>query len=276
MGCHMLRPVRFLRRTLTLQLLAAIAHLVRSGWNIRALVIEPSSDCAILLKSLRPQVDLVQGTWKDPSSIEAVMRGCQAVLFVQRPSFTDDAELQEAHVILNLAKVAGVQHIVFSSSLVLNNPDAQEDYGHLSAAPAVLNKAPVEDLLKASGMTWTLLRPGCFMTNLLSPVVDFIFPDIKAGQMRNSYGPGCILTLVDPDDVGAFAAAAFNNPGKSDGKTITVVGQNVRFDDIVKAFFKATGRDIEAIYRTEKEKKKKKDIANPLFSGNVLCIGLER
>ncbi|KAH3980609.1 hypothetical protein HBI25_045520 [Parastagonospora nodorum] len=238
---------------------AAIAHLVRSGWNIRALVIDRSSDRAI-------------GTWRDPSSTEAVMRGCQAVLFVQRPSFTNDAELQEAHVILNLAKVAGVQHIVFSNSLVLNNPDAQGDYGHVSAAPAVLNKAPVEDLVKASGMTWTLLRPGYFMTNLLSPVVDFVFPDIKAGQMRNSYGPDCILTLVDPDDIGAFAAAAFNYPGKFDGRTITIVGENVRFDDIVKAFSKATGRDIEAIYRTEEETKK--EIANPLVSGNVMRIGL--
>ncbi|KAH3917585.1 hypothetical protein HBI56_109790 [Parastagonospora nodorum] len=230
---------------------AAIAHLVRSGWNIRALVIDPSSDRAIVLKSLGPQVDLVQGTWKDPSSIEAVMRGCQALVFIQRPSFTDDAEFQEGHVILNLAKVAGVQHVVFSSSLVLNNPNAQEDIGHLSAAPAALNKAPVEDLVKASGMKWTLLRPGYFMTNLLPPVVDYIFPEIKAGQMSNSYGPDCILTLVDPDDIGAFAAAAFNDPGKFDGRTITIVGENVRFDDIVKAFSKATGRDIEAIYRTE-------------------------
>lgn len=216
---------------------------------------------------------MVQGTWKDPSSIEQVVRGCQALLFVQRLSFNDDAELQEARIILNLAKVAGVKHVAFSSSVVLNNPNVLEDIGHLSAAPAVLNKAPVEDLVKASGMTWTLLRPGYFMTNLLPPIVHFIFLDIKAGQMRNSYGPDCILTLVDPDDIGAFAAATFNDPKKFDGKTITIVGENVRFDDVVKAFSKAIGRDIEAIYRTEEETKK--EIANPLVSGNVLCIGME-
>jgi hypothetical protein len=91
--------------------------------------------------------------------------------------------------------------------------------------------------------------------------------------MRNSYGPDCILTLVDPDDIGAFAAATFNDPGKFDGKTITIVGENVRFDDVVKAFSKAIGRDLEAIYRTDEETKK--ELANPLVSGNVLCIGLE-
>jgi len=90
-----------------------------------------------------------------------------------------------------------------------------EDIGYLSAAPAVLNKAPVEDLVKASGMTWTLLRPVYFMTNLLPPIVHFIFPDIKAGQMRNTYGPDCILTLVDPDNIGAFAAATLTIPKSS-------------------------------------------------------------
>lgn len=99
---------------------------------------------------------------KDPSTIEAVLKGCQALLFVQLPSFTDDAELQEARVVLKLAKDAGVQQVVFSSSLVLNNPNAREDLKELSAAPAVTKKAAVEDLVKASGMLGHYFVQGTF------------------------------------------------------------------------------------------------------------------
>jgi uncharacterized protein YbjT (DUF2867 family) len=80
---------------------------------------------------------------------------------------------------MNLAKDASVQHIVFSSSLVLNNPNAAEIFMGLSTAPAVLNNADVETLVKASGLTWTLLRPRYFLTNLLPQLVHWMYPDMK-------------------------------------------------------------------------------------------------
>jgi uncharacterized protein YbjT (DUF2867 family) len=217
---------------------------------------------------------LCQGTWKEPSTIEAVIKGCHALVFIQLPSFTDDAEVQEARVILNLAKDAGVQHVIFSSSLVLNNPNAAEELKGLSAAPAVLNKADVEELVKSSGMTWTLLRPGYFLTNLLPPLVYWMYPDVRDGQLVNSYGPDCVLTLVDPDDIGAFIAAALNDPGKFGGQTITVVGENMRFADMIEKFSEACGRQIEVVYRTSEETEQA--IGSPFVSGQVLCVGLDK
>jgi uncharacterized protein YbjT (DUF2867 family) len=253
---------------------ATIAHLVNSGWTIRALVSDTSSDRAADLKSFGEQVSLCQGTWKEPSTIEAVIKGCHALVFIQLPSFTDDAEVQEARVILNLAKDAGVQHVIFSSSLVLNNPNAAEELKGLSAAPAVLNKADVEELVKSSGMTWTLLRPGYFLTNLLPPLVYWMYPDVRDGQLVNSYGPDCVLTLVDPDDIGAFIAAALNDPGKFGGQTITVVGENMRFADMIEKFSEACGRQIEVVYRTSEETEQA--IGSPFVSGQVLCVGLDK
>jgi uncharacterized protein YbjT (DUF2867 family) len=253
---------------------AAIAHLVNSGWTVRALVSDTSSDRAVDLKSFGEQVILQQGTWRDLSTIEAVIKGCHALVFVQLPSFTDDAELQEAHVVLNLAKDAGVEHVVFPSSLVLNNPNAAEELKGLSAAPAVLNKADVEELVKSSGLTWTLLRPGYFLTNLLPPLVYWMYPDMRDGRLVNSYGPDCVLTLVDPDDIGAFVAAALNDPNKFGGKTITVVSENMRFANMIEKFSEACGRQIEVVYRTPEETEK--EIASPFVSGQVLCKGLDK
>jgi uncharacterized protein YbjT (DUF2867 family) len=253
---------------------ATISHLTKLGWNVHALIADAKSDRATALKAFGPQVSLHEGTWKDPSTIEAALKGCQALLLNQLPSFTDDAEVQEARIVLQLAKEAGVQHVVFTSSMVLNNPNAREDYKHLSAAPAVLNKGDVEKVVQASGMTWTLMRPGYFTTNLLPPLVHWMYPDTKEGRLVNSYGPDCVITLIDPDDIGAFVAAAFEEPKKFGEQIITLVGENIRFDDMMKQYSDACGYQFEVVYRTPEETEK--ELANPFVSGNVLCIGLEK
>jgi uncharacterized protein YbjT (DUF2867 family) len=191
------------------------------------------------------------------------------------PSSTDDFEAREARVVLDLAKVAGVQHVVFPSTLPLNNPNIREELKDSPVAPAVLNKGDVEELVKASGMTWALLRPGFFVTNLLPPIVYGMYPEFKDGRkFLNSYGHDCVLTLVDPDDIGAFVTAAFKDPEKFGGRTVTVVGENMRVDDMLKKLAEASGRPIEAIYRTPEETVKAK--SNPYVAGHLVCIGLEQ
>jgi uncharacterized protein YbjT (DUF2867 family) len=253
---------------------ASVIHLIKTGWSVRALVNDISSDRAAAVKSLGPQVSLYQGTWKEPSTIEAALKGCHALLLIQMPTYGSDAELQEARLMLKLAKEAEVQHVVYSTSVALNNPNAQQDLGHLSATWAVLSKIPVEELVKASGIPWTLIRPGFFYTNLFPPLVHYIFPEAKEGKFINSYGPDCIMTLVDPYDIGAFFAAAVNDPAKFGGEILTVVSENMRFDDMMKEFSKACGYEFEVVYRPEEETQR--EIANPFISGQVLCRGLDK
>lgn len=168
------------------------------------------------------------------------MAGCQALLFNQLPSFTDDSEAQEAHVVLDLAKEAGVQHVVFPTTLPLNNPNFRDEQRD-SAAPAVLNKGDMEDLVKESGLGWTFLRPGYFMTNLLPPRVYWMYPEFQERKFVNSYSPDCVLTLVDPDDIGAFILAAFENPKRYTGQVVSVVGENMRVGDMLKELENASG-----------------------------------
>jgi uncharacterized protein YbjT (DUF2867 family) len=253
----------------------AIKHLVRSGWNVHALVTDASSDRAIALQTFGPSVTLHEGTWTNPASIETAMKDCQALLLNQMPSFTNDSEIREASVVLDIAKVAGVQHVVFPSTLPLNNPNIREELKDSPVAPAVLNKGDVEDLVKTSGMPWTLLRPGYFLTNLLPPMVYGMYPEFKDGRkFLNSYGPDCFLALVDPDDTGAFVTAAFEDPKKFGGQTVTVVGENMRVDDMIKKLEEASGRLINVIYRTPEETEKAK--SNPYVAGHLACIGLDK
>jgi uncharacterized protein YbjT (DUF2867 family) len=252
----------------------AIKHLVKFGWHVHAVVTDASSDRAIALQSFGPNVTLHQGTWTDPASMENAMRGCLALFLNQMPSFTDDFEVCEARVVLDIAKAVGVQHVVFPSTLPLCNPNVREELKDSPVAPAVLNKGDVEELVKASGITWTLLRPGYFLTNLLPPIVYGMYPEMKDRKFLNSYGPDCVLTLVDPDDIGAFVAAAFQDSKKFGGQTVNVVGEKTRVDDMLKKLEEFSGRLIDVVYRTSEETEKAK--GNPYVAGHLLCIGLDK
>lgn len=252
----------------------AIKHLISTQWHVHALVSDISSDRALALKTFGDNVTLYQGNWTDPSSIKAAMKDCQALVLNQMPSFTDNSEVQEAQIILDIAKAAGVKRVVFPTTLPLNNPNIRKELKESMVAPAVLNKSDVEKLVKASGLTWTILRPCYFLSNLLSPLVYWMYPEFKDRKFVNAYGPDCVLVLVDPDDIGAFIAAAFEDPIKFNKQTVTVVGELMRVDVMLKELERVSGQPIEAVYLTPEEIEKAKD--NPFIAGHKLCIGLEK
>lgn len=95
-------------------------------------------------------VEAVQGDFAQTASLRPALEGVRSLFLVSRMG--SDAEILEA------ARRAGVEHVVLVSSItVRTNP-------HLG--PAAENLA-VEDLLKDSGMTWTVLRPTQFASNAL-------------------------------------------------------------------------------------------------------------
>jgi uncharacterized protein YbjT (DUF2867 family) len=253
---------------------AVVKHLAQSGWKVHALVSDPSADRAIVLKKFG-NVSLHKGTLGDHASIEAAIAGTDAVFLTQMPSFTDDSEIQDARAVLNLAKAAGVKHIIHSTQLMLNNPNLRDDNSVSPLmAPAVIRKLDVEELVRASGLPYTLLRPGWFMTNVVAPIADMMYPGLSEGKFTSSYNPDTIIPAVDTDDVGAFAAAAFNDSENFVGKAITVVSELITVADILAEIEKASGKKLEIHYRTAEETEK--EASNPFVIGQRMTIGLDK
>ncbi len=251
-----------------------IKQLVKKGWNIHALVKDANADRAVALKSMGKNVTLFEGSWQDPESIKTAIKGCQALLFNQLPEIIDDSGIREAKTVLDIAKAAGVQ-IVFPTTFPLENPNFREDYKDSSTAPNIFIKDDVEQLVKASGLTWTIFRPGYFMTNFLSPLMEWVFPEFKDGRkFVNSFGPNCVLVLTDPDDIGMFMAAAFENPEKFAGKTIPIVSENMRVDKMLEMLEEVSGKPVKPVYRTEEETEKLKD--NHFVASCVLVRELDK
>jgi uncharacterized protein YbjT (DUF2867 family) len=183
------------------------------------------------------------------------------------PSFTDDSETRDAKLILELAKEAGIQHVVHSTSLGVPRHESVANSGSIVAA-AITGKASVEGLVKASGIEyWTILRGGYFNTNFLGFSSQYMFPELaQEKKFISSYKPDTLLPLIDPYDIGAFAVAAFVDPEKFHQQEIAVAAEKRTVEQVVKDLSKASGYEIEAVYRTEEETDELAK-TNPIIAG---------
>lgn len=122
-----------------------------------------------------------------------------AVIGVERIFLVTYETQQDLHM-LEAAKRARVQHIVKLSTLEATEHKIQVGKWHYER----------EEFIRASGLDWTFLRPGMFMSNSIEWWADSIkgqgsvfFPGGKKGK----------VAPVDPRDVAKVAAAALTQPG---------------------------------------------------------------
>ena len=231
---------------------AVLKNAQKNNITTRAYVTDKSAPRAQAL--LQYGAELYEGTLGDAPALEKALTGCDGVFLNQLPSFSDDTEVREAKVLLELARKTGIKHIVHSTSLGVPRREAVGNSTSITAA-AILGKAEVEDLLKASGIEyWTILRPGYFNTNLLGVSSQYMFPELGSEKkFVCSYKPDWLLPLIDPFDIGAFAVAAFVDAKKFNQAEIAVVAEKRAVEQVVKDLSKASRHHIQAVYRTDEE-----------------------
>jgi uncharacterized protein YbjT (DUF2867 family) len=124
--------------------------LKEKGAPVRILAREPSR--------VGPQpanVEVVQGDLTRPQTLPAAFAGIEKAFIVIAGG---EALPEIAGPVFQAAKDAGVKHVVFvSSSTILMEPSPAMGRWHHSA----------EELLKATGLAWTMIRPGNFASNSL-------------------------------------------------------------------------------------------------------------
>ncbi|KAF2262425.1 NAD(P)-binding protein [Lojkania enalia] len=233
---------------------------------------DPEEPRALALKDSGAQ--LFKGTLDNPDSINAAVQGCSALFLNQIPSFTDDAETREASSIVVLAKAAGVKHVVHSTTLPFQYPDFRTRYADNLAGPAIIGKGNVEDLIRESGLMWTIIRPGIFMTNFTTPISNYMHPELAEGKLLEAVDRDTILPLVDPDDIGAFATAAFQDAKRFSGKIVPLASDKLLSVEIGREIERASGKKIEVVFKPANECEEEAK-TNLLVAGNRLTVGID-
>lgn len=196
--------------------------------TLAALVRNP--DKADDLKALG--VDIRQGDYNDYASLVAAFEGVSKLYFVSGSDVQVRAQQHEN--VINAAKEAGVEHVVYTSFLRENETE--------TSPIAALAEAHIktEHWLKASGLTYTLLKHSIYLDFVPMFIGDQV---TETGVLYFPAGEGKV-GFVLRSDMAEVAAMVLTTEGHAN-QTYDITNEKaVSFGDIAAAISRTTGKDI--------------------------------
>ncbi|KAJ7867706.1 NAD dependent epimerase/dehydratase [Mycena olivaceomarginata] len=221
--------------------------LLAQGAQVHALVRDLTSPASLTLKSLG--ATLFKGGFDD---------GVTGVFLNTFPNFADpNGEARDAETLVAAARAAGTVTSFVVSTVF--KTDALEDWSTLKGefpflAQYYASKAGVERVVRTSGFTYTILRPGWLNHNYIGAGVEYHFPEYAKERVLTVSSPrGWRMEHLDAADVGQFAAAALLDPGRFAGKELDLVNELLTFEEIAAHLGEALGAEVKVKYRTAEE-----------------------
>ncbi len=172
----------------------------------------------------------VLADYSDRQSLRKAMDGVAFVFVVCSP-IPQLVELESN--VLDACKESGVKHVVLHSAL------GAGDYG--KSFPSWHRK--VEDKLKVTGISYTILRPNGFLQN----IVAYNAPSIRAqGAFYAAMGDAKV-SYLDVGDIAVVAAKALKG-GVHAGKTYELNGpEAISNQELAKRISKVAGRTVNYV-----------------------------
>jgi uncharacterized protein YbjT (DUF2867 family) len=203
-------------------------RLRQRGEPVRALYRESSAPDKVE-ELERIGAELALGDLKDRASLERACRGVDVVIetasstLSRQPGDTIDAVYRLGSLeLVAAATAAGVAHFIYISF-----PEIDDTF------PLQDAKRAVEEALRESGMTYTILQPTFFMEIWLSPAVGFDLANARATLYGDGEGK---ISWIAVGDVAEAALACVDNP-KVFNKTFELGGpEPLSHKDIVAIF----------------------------------------
>lgn len=227
------------------------AALLKAGKTVRALVRNPNSDEAKALQAAGAQ--LAVGDMLNRSSLDAALVGVESVFSMQpSPQSEDDTtEVDSGRNLVDAAFEAGVRMFVQTSVARAGDQDNFADRSSGKWYPNYWNsKSAVIDMVVNRGFeSYTILKPALIMENYAETKSPWMYPElITEGRIATATKLATKLDLIAPEDIGAFALAAFENPQKFNGAHIDLAAVSLDSEEIAAALTRGTGHTVVAEY----------------------------
>ena len=183
--------------------------LLAAGATVRAGDLDPATIAERL-----PGAEPVELDFLRPATFQPALMGCRALFLLRPPPIARVGPTLNRFI--DIAARAGIEHVVFSS---VQGADTNRLVPHHR----------VEQHLTASGLPWTILRPGFFAQNLTGPYRDDIRLDrrvyVPAGEGR--------VAFLDVTDLGEIAARILVDPAPHTAKGYALTGPAaITFDEV--------------------------------------------
>ena len=208
---------------------AVARSLLERGFQVRALTRNPQKPEAQALADQGAEV--VQGDMEDRSSMERTLEGAYGNFSVQNFGEAGyDGEVRQGKTVADAAKAAGVEHFVYSS---VGSAHRQTGIPHFES------KWEIEEHVRQIGLPYTILRPVFLMQNW-----EWTREMILGGTLAQPFDPDKAFQQVAVEDVGAFAAIAFENPDRWIGREVDLAGDEQSMTEIADTFSRVIGREV--------------------------------
>jgi uncharacterized protein YbjT (DUF2867 family) len=211
---------------------ALVRHLLGGQWRVRALTRNPSGRAATELAA--SAVEIVQGDMDNAQSLKAAMTGIYGVYSVQ-DYWTVGArrEVQQGKNMVDAARAAGAEHFVYSS---VGGVERNSGIIHWET------KWEVENYVRKLGLPATMLRPAAFMENYYIDVVEI---GILKGKLADPIRANKPYQTIAADNIGAFAALAFEKPKDFIGLELEIAGSELTNAQAAEVFSRVVGKRVK-------------------------------
>jgi uncharacterized protein YbjT (DUF2867 family) len=210
---------------------AVARSLLDRGFQVRALTRDPQKPEAQTLT--KQGAEVVQGDVEDRSAMERVLEGAYGIFSVQNFWETGyEREVQQGKTVADAITEAGVQHCVYSS---VGSAHRQTGISHFDS------KWEIEEYVRRLDLPYTVLRPVFFMQNWEMTREQ----QILGGALAQPLDPDKLFQRVAVEDVGAFAAIAFEDPDTWIGREVDIGGDEQTMPEIAETFSRVIGREVD-------------------------------
>src|SRR5262249_9120939 len=211
---------------------AVIRRLLPSGWKLRALTRNASSTAARELA--RQGIEVVQGDLEDRASLERAARGVYGIYSVQDFwSVGAKREVVQGKNLADAAKEAAVEHFVYSS---VGGAERNSGIDHWES------KWEIEKHIRKLGLPATILRPSAFMENYY---IDQVEIGLLKGKLVDPIRADKPYQTIAVDDIGAFAALAFERPNDFIGLELEIAGSELTNLQAAQVFSRVLGKPVK-------------------------------
>jgi uncharacterized protein YbjT (DUF2867 family) len=228
-------------------------------YTLLAVTRDANSGSAKKIVERHPDVKLVQGNLDDCpalfASAKAALKeagkeeniwGVYSVQVSMGKNVTHESEIVQGKALIDESIKEDVAHFVYSS---VDRGGNQRSFENETPIPHFQSKYEIEKhLLEKAGkngetMGWTILRPVAFMDNLVPGFPTKVF----LAALRDTL-QGKALQWVSVEDIGLFAARAFQNPNEWNARAEGLAGSELTMDEMSGCFERVIGSPVPATY----------------------------
>lgn len=171
--------------------------------------------------------EVITGDLDTPESILPAVINVDKIYLL---TWNGKTQLQQAENVLNAAKEAGNPHIIRHSMWGPEN------------SRIIKQGYKIEQMIKSSGLPWTLLKPTFYMQNTMMAAQTISSDGVIYWNMKDGN-----LGMIDVRDIAEAAFSVITSQGH-EGKSYILTGpEAISFNDIAKIFSKVLDKEVKYV-----------------------------